>query len=217
MSRYSLISGRFGSQPSPAADEMNPIAPPRPIMSRATNWAIKYRGPMKLIFSIPGVPSATPAHENTTCTGPPHSATALSIDAASARLTWSALMAGIVISAKSMPTTSAPASCTSCAVALPMPLAAPTTSTRLPSNRNASNIVIDLSSCMGRTGWSTGRLRERLELEELGESRLAHLAPDPGLFVTAERRVGPVVNATVDAHRPGADAARNRQRVLAVG
>ena len=36
---------------------------------------------MKLIRSMPGVPSATPAQESSTSTGPPHSATAASIDA----------------------------------------------------------------------------------------------------------------------------------------
>ena len=40
---------------------------------------------MKLMRSMPGVPSATPAHENSACTGPPHSSTAASIDALSAR------------------------------------------------------------------------------------------------------------------------------------
>ena len=49
---------------------------------------------MKLILSIPGVPSATPAHENSACTGPPHSSTAASIEAFSARLTWMALAPG---------------------------------------------------------------------------------------------------------------------------
>ena len=46
---------------------------------------------MKLIFSMPGVPSATPAHEKSAWTGPPHSSTAASIEAVSARLTWMAL------------------------------------------------------------------------------------------------------------------------------
>ena len=49
---------------------------------------------MKLILSIPGVPSATPAQENSAWTGPPHSSTAASIDALSARLTWIALTPG---------------------------------------------------------------------------------------------------------------------------
>ena len=35
---------------------------------------------MKLIFSIPGVPSAAPAHENSASIGPPHSSSA-SVDA----------------------------------------------------------------------------------------------------------------------------------------
>ena len=40
---------------------------------------------MKLIRSMPGVPSATPAHARSACTGPPHASTAASIDAFSAR------------------------------------------------------------------------------------------------------------------------------------
>ena len=50
--------------------------------------SIRWRWPMKLIFSMPGVPSATPAHENSAWTGPPHSSTAASIDALSARSSW---------------------------------------------------------------------------------------------------------------------------------
>ena len=54
---------------------------------------------MKLIFSMPGVPSATPAQENSACTGPPHSSTAASMDSFSARLTWIALAPARVTSA----------------------------------------------------------------------------------------------------------------------
>src|SRR4051812_32084 len=36
---------------------------------------------MKLMRSMPGVPSATPAHENSASIGPPHSSSAASIDA----------------------------------------------------------------------------------------------------------------------------------------
>ena len=46
---------------------------------------------------------------------------------------------GSVTAAKSMTTTSAPASCASWAAAAPIPVAPPTTTTRLPSYRNASN------------------------------------------------------------------------------
>ncbi len=88
---------------------------------------------MKLIFSMPGVPSATPAQDSRASTGPPHSSTAVSIDDRSARLTWMALAPGSVTSAKSITTTSAPASCTSSAAAAPMPVAPPTTRTRFPS------------------------------------------------------------------------------------
>ena len=73
---------------------------------------------MKLIFSMPGVPSATPAHENSASTGPPHSSTAASIEAVSARFTWMAFApASVDLGAKSITTTSAPASCTSSAAA----------------------------------------------------------------------------------------------------
>ena len=56
---------------------------------------------MKLMRSMPGVPSATPAHENSASIGPPHSSTAASIEALSARSSSMAL---------------APASVTGCAV-----------------------------------------------------------------------------------------------------
>ena len=63
------------------------MAQPRATASAASIRSIMWRCPMKLIFSIPGVPSATPAHENNACTGPPHSSTALSIDPLSDRFT----------------------------------------------------------------------------------------------------------------------------------
>ena len=53
-----------------------------------------YRCPRKLIFSRLGVPSATPAQENSASTGPPHSSIAPSIDATSPRLTWIAFAPG---------------------------------------------------------------------------------------------------------------------------
>ena len=95
--------------------------------------SIMWRWPMKLILSMPGVPSATPAQDMRTSTVPPHSATAASIDAWSARSTWMARAPGRLTSAKSMTTTSAPASWASAAAAAPMPVAPPTTRTRLPS------------------------------------------------------------------------------------
>src|SRR5262245_20762875 len=94
---------------------------------------------------MPGVPSATPAHANNASTCPLHSSTAASIDAASARSRWTAFTPDSVTSAKSITTTSAPASWTSSAVAAPMPLAPPTTSARLPSYRKASKSAISLS------------------------------------------------------------------------
>src|SRR5581483_3298795 len=85
---------------------------------------------------------------NSTCTGPPQSSTAASTDSRSARLRWIAFTPGSVTSAKSMTTTSAPASCTSSATAAPMPVAPPTTNARLPSYRNASNAPMGgLSFC----------------------------------------------------------------------
>ena len=109
------------------------MAAPRPSMPPAMSWSIMYRWPMKLIRSMPGVPSATPAQDSSTSTGPPHSAMAVSIDDRSARSTWMALAPAWVISAKSITTTSAPASSTSSAAAAPMPVAPPTTRTRFPS------------------------------------------------------------------------------------
>ena len=108
MARYSFSSGRFASQPRPAADEIKPMAEPRGSMPPASRRSMRCRWPMKLILSMPGVPSATPAQENSAWTGPPHSSTAASMDALSARLTWMALTPGRVTSAKSMTTTSAP-------------------------------------------------------------------------------------------------------------
>src|SRR5215217_6153404 len=104
---------------------------------------------MKLIRSIPGVPSATPAQENRASIVPPQWSRAASIDSRSARFTWTALTPGWVTSAKSRTTTSAPASRTTWAVAAPMPLAPPTTRARLPSKRKASKVLIGAPSC----GW----------------------------------------------------------------
>src|SRR6478736_637104 len=100
---------------------------------------------MKLIFSMPAVPSATPAHENSAWIGPPHSSSAFSMLALSRRSRSIALAPASVTGAKSITTTSAPRSCTSSATAAPMPVAPPTTSARLPSYRNASNRPIVLT------------------------------------------------------------------------
>jgi hypothetical protein len=88
---------------------------------------------MKLIASMPGVPSATPAHENRASTGPPHCSRAASIEGRSARSTWMAVTPASGMSAQSMTTTSAPADSSSSAAAAPIPVAPPTTSARLPS------------------------------------------------------------------------------------
>ena len=112
---------------------MKPMAEPRGSMPPASMRLMRWRWPTKLIFSIPGVPSATPAQENSAWIGPPHSSTAASMEASSARLTWMALAPGSFTSAKSITTTSAPASCTSSAAAAPIPVAPPTTRTRFPS------------------------------------------------------------------------------------
>src|SRR3984957_13334346 len=63
---------------------------------------------------------------------------------------------------------------------------------------------------------STGRLRERLALEELVEAGFAHLPADARLLVAAEGRVGRVVNATVDAHRPRPDPTGDREPTFAI-
>src|SRR5829696_8275163 len=104
---------------------------------------------MKLIRSMPGVPSATPAQENRASTVPPQASRAASIESRSARFTWTALTPGRVISAKSRTTTSAPASRTTSAVAAPIPVAPPTTRARLPSKRKASKVLTGAPSC----GW----------------------------------------------------------------
>src|SRR4029453_6162791 len=76
---------------------------------------------------------------NTRFQGPPHSSTAPSIDALSARSRWIDLTPDSFTLAKSITTTSAPASPARPAVAPPIPQAPPTRSTRLPSYRNLSN------------------------------------------------------------------------------
>ena len=77
--------------PRPAVDEIMPIALPRPRYPFSIARSMKCRWPMKLIFSMPGVPSATPAQENSASIGPPHSSTAASMLALSLRLTLIAL------------------------------------------------------------------------------------------------------------------------------
>ena len=101
--------------------------------------SIRWRWPTKLIRSMPGVPSATPAQASRACTGPLHESTAASIDACEARSRPMAVTPSSVTSARSITTTSAPRSRASSAAAAPIPVAPPTTSTRLPSNRNPSN------------------------------------------------------------------------------
>ena len=94
---------------------------------------MRWRWPRKLIFSMPGMPSATPAQDNRAWTGPPQASTAASIDAGSARSTSIDCTPSRVTGARSITTTSAPASRVSSAAAAPMPVAPPTTRTRLPS------------------------------------------------------------------------------------
>src|SRR5487761_2156063 len=87
-----------------------------------------------------------------------------------------------------MTTTSAPASCTSSAVAAPIPVAPPTTSTRLPSYRNAPKAPIavlleSLRFCRWiGVGRGSGDNAADLEVDdrvpvqaELGEDRVAVL------------------------------------------
>src|SRR5947209_2054488 len=126
---------------------------------------------MKLMRSMPGVPSATPAHENRAWTGPPHSSTAASIDALSDRSRLMAFTPSMVTSARSMTTTSAPACFTTSAVAAPLPVAPPTTSARLPSYLNASNKLISLLSGGARAH------RQRLPAPHRG--RAGHLGVLP--------------------------------------
>ena len=98
-----------------------------------------WRWPTKLIRSRPGVPSATPAQASRACTGPPQASTAALMDARDARSTPMAVTPSSATSARSITTTSAPASRANSAAAAPIPVAPPTTSTRLPSNRNESD------------------------------------------------------------------------------
>ena len=86
VSRYALTWSHEASQPSPAAEEMKPMAEPFGSMPPASIRWIRWRCPAKLIFSMLGVPSATPAHAMSACTGPPHSSTAASMESLSARL-----------------------------------------------------------------------------------------------------------------------------------
>src|SRR5581483_10966871 len=142
------MRGRSFSQPRPASDEMKQIAEPRGSWSLANIRSIRWRWPMKLIRIRSG-PSATPAAEKIALTGPPTSSRALSIDAGSRRSTEIALSTGYFTGAKSMTATSAPSSAACLAVAAPMPVAPPTTSTRLLSYRNCSIPVISPSPTFG--------------------------------------------------------------------
>ena len=88
---------------------------------------------MKLIFSMPGVPSATPAQENSASTGPPHSSMAASIEAVSARSTWIAFDAGQRDLGEVHDHDLGAGVLHQLGGAAPMPVAPPTTSARLPS------------------------------------------------------------------------------------
>src|SRR5205807_5236609 len=163
---------------------------------------------MKLMRSMPGVPSATPAQENRAWTGPPHSSTAASIDALSDRSRLIALTPSSVTSARSMTTTSAPASLTSSAVAAPMPVAPPTTRARLPSYLKASNRLISslpVSAC---------RPGDRLRLQVLLEPGDAVLPADAAVLVAAEWHVGADGHPAVDGDEAGPDAAGDGERAL---
>ncbi len=78
------------------------MAEPRGNVPSASIRSIMCRWPMKLIFSMPGVPSATPAQENRAWTGPPSWSSAWSIEPLSARLTWMNLAPSSEGSAMSM-------------------------------------------------------------------------------------------------------------------
>src|SRR5262245_53620045 len=112
---------------------------------------------MKLIFSMPGVPSATPAQEKRAWIGPPHSSTAASMDALSDRSSTIDVTPSRVTGARSMTTTSAPASFTSSAAAAPIPVAPPTTTARLPLYENASNRP--MCGCSPGESGESGELR----------------------------------------------------------
>src|SRR5438067_4335517 len=160
---------------------------------------------MKLMRSMPGVPSATPAQENKACTGPPHSSTATSIDALSDKSRLMALTPSSVTSARSMTTTSAPASFTSSAVAAPMPVAPPTIRARLPSYLNASNGLMWLLSFRthrqrfpaphGRCAGHLGVLPVDLPLGEA----LEHLVEGHSTLEAGERSAEAEVDAVPEA------------------
>src|SRR5918998_6979301 len=185
ISRNSRMRSRLASHPIPAAEEIMPTAEPRRRSSASSMRSIMWRWPVKLMRSMPGVPSATPAHENSASTGPPTSSTAASIDALSDRSRCTALTPGRVTSARSMTTTSAPASLTSSAAAAPMPVAPPTTSARLPSYLNASNVPMSCLRCRLVVGVSCWR-----RLSVGGARRSGHDPPDlqvdDGVHVEAE-------------------------------
>src|SRR5215213_1692135 len=147
---------------------------------------------MKLIFSITAVPSATLAHAKSAWIGPPHSSTAASMLARSRRSRLIALAPASVTGAKSITTTSAPRSCTSSAVAAPMPVAPPTTNARLPSYRNASARIN--VSCRLVPGIRALGIRL-----VLGAKRLA--GPSAGLLETGERSAfGEVLPVVIAVH-----------------
>ena len=125
---------RFICQPMPAVDAMVAIAEPAGICGISDS--MRWRAPTKLTSitsrSENGGPGS-PAHENSASTGPSTAATAASIDARSRRSTSRLTFTGAVTGLTSSVVTSAPRSRRRSTVAAPMPVAAPATTTRLPS------------------------------------------------------------------------------------
>ena len=125
---------RFAGHAMPAIDAIVTIAEPAVIFG--TSDSIRCRAPTKLTSmtsrSENGGPGR-PAHEKRASTGASRATTAASIEAWSRRSTSSATLTGAVTGLTSSVVTSAPRSRRMPTVAAPIPVAAPATTTRLPS------------------------------------------------------------------------------------
>ncbi len=121
--------------PIPATELISATAPPSE--TRGTSASMQCRTPTKFTTMVcraskRGGPG-TPAQTKSTGTSPPMLATAASIESGLARSTWIDSLTGAAMGAMSSAVTSAPISTSVRAQASPIPVAAPTTTQRLPS------------------------------------------------------------------------------------
>src|SRR5579883_3347959 len=174
LARNSLATSSWACHPAPPMEEIMATALPLPSLPSATIESTMWRCAMKLTRITEG-PSKIPAHENSAWNGPSSFPSASSTLAFSDRSTRSASSQGYATSATSRTCTSPPSSPASCAAAAPMPVAPPTTSTRLLSNpKNSLPMCRDLrvpahAHCLlERPPHDEGLVLERQVLDHLG-------------------------------------------------